>query len=100
MLGSSHPMSMNNIGGGLANVASVYGGAPPGTQANTSNGGMVTSLGGGWTAYTNPMGVTSVEGPNMEHAADWSGMFGGSNHGPVGNGQPGGGGAPGGSGLF
>jgi hypothetical protein len=64
-----HPMSINNIGGGLANVASVYGGATAGTQANTNNGGRVTSLGNGFTAYTNPFGVTTVEGPNQFHAS-------------------------------
>jgi hypothetical protein len=68
ILGSQSPMSINNIGGGLKNVASVYGGAPPGTQANTNNGGTVTSLGGGWVSYTNSYGVTNSFGPNGEVA--------------------------------
>lgn len=66
-------MDINNIGAGLANTSSVYGGAPAGTQAgtqaDTNNGGNVTSLGGGWTAYTNPNGVVSTEGPNNLHAS-------------------------------
>lgn len=59
-----------NIGGGVANTGSVYGGAPRGTQATTSNGGVVTSLGNGSTAYTSPSGVTSVttkEGYNVSY---------------------------------
>jgi hypothetical protein len=67
--------SITNIGGGLANVASVYGGGPGavGTQANTNNGGTVTGLPGGGVAYTNPGGVTTVTTPNGGQAADWSG---------------------------
>jgi hypothetical protein len=66
---------ITNIGGGLANVASVYGGGPGavGTQANTNNGGTVTGLPGGGTAYTNSMGVTTVTTPTGGQAADWSG---------------------------
>lgn len=71
------PMSINNIGAGLANTSSVYGGAPAGTQANTSNGGTVTSMGGGWTAYTSPNGVVSTEGPNNTHASYFGGPLGG-----------------------
>lgn len=70
---------VNNIGGGLANVASVYGGAPVGTQAYTNNNGLVTALGGGATAYTNPYGVTTITTANGQQAADWSGRNYGSN---------------------
>lgn len=84
------PMSINNIGSGLMNVASVYGGAPIGTQANTNNGGFVTSLGGGWTAYTNPYGVTTTEGPNGLHASYFGPSLTGDNGSPGVSGEPGG----------
>lgn len=60
---NSPSFSVNNIGGGSNAVYSVYGGAPYGTQANTNNGGTVTSLPTG-TAYTNPYGVTTVTDAN------------------------------------
>lgn len=97
LLGGQAP-NINNIGAGLQNVASVYGGAPTGTQAYTSNGGTVTSLGGGWTAYTNQYGVTTTEGPNNTHASWFGGDLSGSSHTP--GGPPGGGGGVGGFGSL
>jgi hypothetical protein len=96
---SGNVPNINNIGAGLQNVASVYGASMPGLQAATNNGGTVTSLGGGWTAYTNPMGVTTTEGPNGLHAS----YFGPSLNGDTSrtpSGPPGGGGGVGGTGLF
>lgn len=58
--GLGQPISVNNIGGGLSNVQSVYSSNTPGTQANTNNGGRVTSLPGGRVAYTSPSGVVTV----------------------------------------
>jgi len=85
------PMSINNIGSGLANTSSVWGGAPMGTQAYTNNNGTVTSLGGGWTAVTGPSGVTTSFGPNNTHA----GYFGADIGGRTPGGAPGGGGGGG-----
>lgn len=76
---SGSPMSINNIGAGLANVSSVYGGAPAGTQAYSNDGGTVTSLGGGWTAVTGPSGVTTSFGPNNTHAGWFGGDLNGDN---------------------
>lgn len=67
--GAGAPMSVNNIGTGLANTSSVYGGAPMGTQATANDGQTVTSLGDGRTAVTNQWGVTTVFGPNDTTAA-------------------------------
>lgn len=88
--------SVNNIGSGMQNVASVYGGAPAGTQASTNNGGSVTSTGGGWSTYTDPNGVTTSFGPNNLHAS-YFGPDLDASHTP--GGTPGGGGGVGG-GLF
>jgi hypothetical protein len=68
------PLSINNIGTGLPNIASIYSGSQaPGTQATANNGGLVTSLSNGGTAYTNPMGVTSITDAYGNQMADWSG---------------------------
>lgn len=68
------PMNINNIGGGLNTIAGIYGGmSPAGTQGTANNGGLVTSLGNGFTAYTNPMGVTTITSPTGDQQADWSG---------------------------
>jgi hypothetical protein len=70
LLGGSQPMAINQIGGGMANLGSIWGGAmPAGTQAIANNGDRVTSLGGGWTSVTNKYGVTTSFGPNMVTAA-------------------------------
>lgn len=61
---SAAPLSINNIGTGLANTSAIYGGAAPGTQATANDGQTVTSLGNGNTAVTNKYGVTTVFGPN------------------------------------
>ena len=67
------PLSINNIGSGANNVYGVYAGAPRGTQATANNGGLVTSLGNGKTAYTNKMGATTVTDAAGNNMADWSG---------------------------
>ena len=67
------PMSINNIGAGANNVYGVYSGAARGTQATANNGGLVTSLGNGDTAYTNPQGISSVVDRYGNNMADWSG---------------------------
>lgn len=60
LLGSS-PMSINNIGGGLANTSSIWGGGTPaGTQATANDGQTVTSMGNGYTAITGRSGVVTV----------------------------------------
>lgn len=67
------PLSINNIGAGSQGVYSVYNGAPRGTQAVANNGGLVTSLGNGSTAYTGKSGVTTVTDAAGNNMADWSG---------------------------
>lgn len=85
------PININNIGTGLANTSSVWGGAPMGTQATANDGQHVTSLGNGWTAITNANGVTTSFGPNNLHAS----YFGPSLTGGRTPGTPGGGGSGG-----
>lgn len=91
---SGAPMTINNIGTGLANTSAVYGGAPAGTQATASDGQTVTSLGNGKTAVTNKFGVTTVFGPNNTTSSYFGpSLFGGTSHT---TGTPGGGGGSGG----
>ncbi len=55
------PMSINPIGGGSANVYSVWGGGQPaGTQATASDGQTVTAMPNGYTAVTGKSGVVTV----------------------------------------
>ncbi len=61
LFGASQPMAINNIGGGLMNTASIWGGSTPaGTQATASDGQTITSMGNGYTAITGKSGVTTV----------------------------------------
>jgi hypothetical protein len=93
------PPSINNIGAGLQNVASVYGASMPGLQAYTNNGGAVTSAGDGWTHYTSPNGVTTSFGPNMVTASYWGPAIS-SDSSRTPSGPPGGGGGVGGFGSL
>jgi hypothetical protein len=86
------PLNINNIGTGLANTSSVWGGAPAGTQATANNGSNVTSLGGGWTAVTNKYGVTTSFGPNNQVASYFGPSLSGAGRTP---GTSGGGGSGG-----
>ena len=77
---SNSPMTINNIGGGMANTSSVWGGdTPVGTQATASNGATITSMPGGFVAYTNKDGVTTVSSRNGDEGQ--AGYFGGFNFG-------------------
>ena len=83
---NNQPMSINNIGGGLAAVSQAMGGTR-GTQANYSSpggGGTVTSLGNGsysrtsnkygWSEVTDASGRTSASG---KFGGIFGGLFGG-----------------------
>lgn len=78
LLGSSQPMTINNIGGGLMNTASIWGGGTPaGTQATASDGQTVTSMGNGYTAITGKSGVTTVFDNNGKAMSYFGGALGG-----------------------
>ena len=52
------------IGGGVSNIAGIYGGAfAPGTYATANNGTTVTAQPGGWSLTTNRYGVTEAVSP-------------------------------------
>lgn len=58
------------IGGGIANIGGIYGGAySPGTYAVASNGATVGAQPGGWTSYTNSYGVTNMISPTGQQSS-------------------------------
>jgi len=78
LFGGSAPMSINPIGGGMANLGSIWGGGlAAGTQGVANNGDHVTSLGGGWTAVTNKYGVTTggFANPTPQHLHGITGTY-------------------------
>lgn len=78
LLGGGFVSPTNQIGGGIANIASIYGGSQsPGTFAVANNGATITAQPGGYSSYTNRFGVTESIGPDGKIAADWSGLFSG-----------------------
>jgi hypothetical protein len=92
------PPSLNQINGGMQNLAGIWGGSyPAGTTATANNGDQVTSMGNGWTTVTNQFGVTTSFGPNQVTASWWGGDLAGDTSRTPG-GPPGGGGGVGGIG--
>ena len=65
LLGPGFSAPTTNIGGGIANIAGIYGGAfAPGNFAVANNGATITAQPGGWSTYTNKYGVTEAIGPD------------------------------------
>ena len=76
LLGGGFTPPTTQIAGGMNNIAGIYGGAfSPGTYAMASNGAQVSSLGGGYTGYTNKYGVNEVVSPTGQISHNF-GSFG------------------------
>lgn len=74
---SSQPMTINNIGGGLMNTASIWGGGTPaGTQATASDGQTITSMGNGYTAVQGKSGVVTMFDQNGKAMSYFGGALG------------------------
>jgi hypothetical protein len=72
LLGPGFSAPTTNIGGGISNIAGLYGGAfSPGSYAVASNGATITAQPGGWTSYTNQYGVTEAIDPNGKISSVW-----------------------------
>jgi hypothetical protein len=94
------PPSLNQINGGMQNLAGIWGGSyPAGTTATANNGDQVTSMGNGWTTVTNQFGVTTSFGPNQVTASYWGPAIS-SDSSRTPSGPPGGGGGVGGFGSL
>jgi hypothetical protein len=94
------PPSLNQINGGMQNLAGIWGGSyPAGTTATANNGDQVTSMGNGWTTVTNQYGVTTSFGPNQV-TASYFGPAISSDSSRTPSGPPGGGGGVGGFGSL
>lgn len=64
------------IPGGIANIASIYGGTmAPGTYATANNGATITAQPGGWATYTNKYGVTEAIGPDGKISSYFGGTL-------------------------